>query len=265
MLLADSAVTPSSPTSSGRGVGAGTGTIFQLWPSQCSTSGTTNSSPLLPTAHALLAESATTPDSALNLSGFGLVTTCHALPVQCSMSVALPPPGGLREPTAQPSSAARILTPFSRPVPSSGKRRQVPPLKNAASGVPADVVPTAQMCFADSADTAASRPGTPSRVGAPTAFQPLPVWCVMSGRGEPSGRIVSPTDQKLFGPTEVTPKSTALPPGFGLATTRQPSGTGAASASGVTAAAKRIPEPMSATLVLTRMTVPQVHGPMART
>jgi hypothetical protein len=134
-------------------------------------------------------------------------------------------------------------------------------LKNAASGVPAEVTPTAQMFFADTADTAASRPGTPSRVGAPTTFQPLPVWCVMSGRGVPSGRIVSPTDQKSFGPIEVTPNSTALPPGLGLATTRQPAGTGAASAIGVTAAARSNPVPMSATLVLTRMASP---SPLAR-
>ena len=69
--------------------GLGTGMSVQACPFQCSTSGRNRKVPVfsLPTAQALVADSAVTPHRSLSLGpARGVGTTCHVLPFQCSIS-----------------------------------------------------------------------------------------------------------------------------------------------------------------------------------
>jgi hypothetical protein len=58
-----------------------------------------------------VAETAEMPASALSDAGFGLVTTDHALPSKCSISVCCRPPASKKNPTAHTSLAAMAATP----------------------------------------------------------------------------------------------------------------------------------------------------------
>src|SRR5438067_419482 len=253
MSCGDTALIEVSPTSSACGTGTGTATVLQTCPSQCSTSGRTNSSPCFPTAQTSVGDRATTALSELTGSGFGLGTTCQALPFQCSTRVAVLGPD-CREPTAQALVDESVATPRSaapEPTGPDGTRRQVCPSKCAVSGAPGTArTPTAQTSFADPALTAASRPETDRSAGTSTACQaPVPVWWRMNGRPERSGAMSTPTAQKFVGLTAVTPASAAPFGGFGLGTTCQPLGAAVnAPAAGAIAATATKAAPDSNTL-----------------
>src|SRR6266536_2862304 len=265
MSLADRADTPVSVVaSSGSRDAAGAGTIRQTCPSQCSTRWP------WPTAQMSFADSAVTavsPHSSGRGDGSGTGTTLQTCPFQCSTRGAVPPGATSVEPTAQASVDDSALTPARKP--GLGRAgvatwRQARPSKCATSGARAGftTAPTAQMSRGARACTAANRPGVRASPATLTARQPLWVLRATSGRGELSGRMLAPTAQKLVGDAAVTPKSTALPPGFGLATTCHAAGAGAgrgageARAAGTTAAARTSAAPASIIRVVVCMGAP---------
>src|SRR6516165_739351 len=138
--------------------------------------------PTLPTAQALVAETAATADRAARPPGVGLGTLVHLTPFHCAIRVVM---------------AALAPTPFTVP-------------------------PTAQALVADKAATPARMPPGAPRPGLGVCAQALPCHPSINGPLNPLGvaQVVQPTAQALLAETAATPRrvSGLGNSGLGLAT-----------------------------------------------
>jgi hypothetical protein len=140
--------------------GLGMACLAHICPFQCSMK-PWSAVPLkyTPTAHALLAEVAATPDNVPPVPGCGLVTCAHFWPFQCRIK-GWPAPPLSRKPTAQASVADTAPTALSQAaVPGLGlvTCRQVWPsqcrIRVRSSPPSTKLTPTAQTSAADTART----------------------------------------------------------------------------------------------------------------
>src|SRR5439155_20536011 len=168
-----------------------------------------------PTAQASFPESATTPVSELVGSvPFGLDTTVHAVPSQCSVSV-LPP----AVPTAQTSVVANAETDDSSPRPPGpfglDTTVQAVPSQCSARVLP-PATPTAHTSFDEMTERASSCANAWLVLGERPIDHAVPLQCSTSGR--PDWRLVllpSPTAQTSLEEAPATPRRMlALAPMF---------------------------------------------------
>jgi hypothetical protein len=153
-----------------------------------------------PTAQALRAESAATPDKLL-CDGLGLGTRFHALPFQCRISV-LTPEWVLMLPTAQ-ASLAEVAATLSRRLPAGpglGTLVQALPFHRSIRARE-PLTPTVQALRAEIAATLLSL--LPAAPGLGTRFQAVPFQCTISVLGLEK-LPAEPTAQALLAEVAVT-------------------------------------------------------------